>query len=128
MRLLGSKSVALSLVVGGGLLAQTAGTSKDLSDADDAIAVFRQLAKDLPQAVKRFYAHLDETIAMHVRSADENIGAGAEDPRQAIRKCAAFRMLAARNEQYAPAPVGDMDEIQDLIMKVRQRAGDSSAI
>ena len=46
----------------------------------------------------------------------------------AVRRLAAFRMLAARNEHYHPAPVKDIERIEDLIAEAHNRAEASTAV
>lgn len=132
--------VSLTLILAVGLMGQTRTTPPSLSDTDPAIEGLLQVSRELNESVKRFYSDLDQTIARQdrgyrlqnrpqVQGADVDLTSGAADLMfAAIRKFAVFRMLAARNETYEPAPVADMDRLQQLITEARKRVDNSTAI
>ena len=124
------RSIGVTLVLGVGLMGETPTPSPD---TDHAIDGLRQVSRDLNDSVKSFYSHLDQTINRNdrgyrlqnrrqIQGADVDLTSGAADLMwEAVRKFTAFRMLAARNEEYDPAPVADLDHIQQLIIEARKR-------
>jgi len=132
-------SIALTLTLAAGLMGRTPAPSAALSDTDKVIEGFRQVSRELNDSVKSFYTHLDQTIARYdrgyrpengrpVQGADVDLIGGPPDVTwSAIRRFVSFRMLAARNEEYAPAPVADLDRIQQLILEARKRVDASTA-
>jgi hypothetical protein len=111
-----------------------------LSETDHAIAELRQVSRELNASLKSFYTHLDETIARHDRGyrlenrrqaqgADVDLTIGPADLMSAaVQKFASFRMLAARSEEFQPAPVTDLDHIQQLLGEARKRVDASTRL
>jgi len=146
MNLLGARTYAwvtrmsLVLLLASGAAAQTSGKAADTTEAYRTIEGLRQTARELAEAVKSFHSDVDETIAgfdRGYRASDDRLVQGADSGltggpadivQETIRKFAAFRMLAARNEKYEPPPVVDMDRIQHLITEAHQRVSDSAAV
>ncbi len=132
-------SVVATLALAAGLMGQTP-VRPNSSDPDDAIEGLRQVSRELTESLKSFYAHLDETIARQdrgyrsgngrlVQSADVDLNSGRADLMWvAARRFATFRMLASRNEHYEPAPVVDLDHIQQLLVETRKRVDASTRI
>src|ERR1700691_3437143 len=116
--------IAVVLVLAVGLMANTIGPPPSLADTDRAIENLHQVSAELTESLKTFYAHLNQTIARHdrgyrlenrsqVQGADVDLTIGPAGLMcAAAQKFTSFRMLAARNEKYQPAPVGDLDRIQ----------------
>jgi len=133
-------SIALTLIAAPALMGQTPARATSLSDTDEVIKGFRQVSSELKASVKRFYMHLDQTIAwldrgyrsengQAVQGADVDLKVGPPDVTwSAIRKFTSFRMMAARGEEYAPAPVADLDHIQQLIVEERRRVDASASV
>jgi hypothetical protein len=133
-------SIALTLVLAGVLPGQALPSATSFSDTDTAIKGFRQISSELNDSVKSFYAHLDQMIArvdrgyrqdngQAVQSADVDLIGGPPDVTwSAIRKFVSFRMMVARNEEYAPGPVADLEHIQQLIVEARKRVDASSSV
>ena len=126
-------SVTLILTLTGGLMGQTLAPYPGLADADQAAEGLRQVSHELAVSLKSFYRHLDDTLSRHdrgyrsdsraqIQGADVDLTIGPADlTLAAIRKLATFRMLVARNERFQPAPIVDLDHIQQLIEESRQR-------
>jgi hypothetical protein len=133
-------SIALTLILTAGLTGQTADPSTALSDTDKVIEGFRRVSRELNDSVRSFYTHLDQTIARYdrgyrlengrsVQGADVDLIGGPPDVRwSAIRRFVSFRLLAARNEEYAPAPVADLDRIQQLVLEARKQVDASTTV
>ncbi len=108
--------------------------------ADEAISGLSRVTKELAEAVKLFHSHMDEAIASRDRgyrladgpqipAADADFTSGpAGISYDAVRRLTALRMLAARNEYYHPAPVADIERIEDLIAEAHSRAEASTAV
>lgn len=133
--------IALTLILAAGLMGQTpAPSSTAVSDADKVIEGFRQVSRELNDSVKSFYTHLDQAIARYDRGyrpesgrpvlgADVDLIGGPPDLTwSAIQRFVSFRMLAARNEEYAPAPVADLLHIEQLILEARKRVDASATV
>ena len=133
--------IALTLILTAGLIGQTpAPSSAAASDADKVIEGFRQVSRELNDSVKSFYTHLDQAIARYDRGyrpengrpvlgADVDlIGAPPDLTWSAIQRFVSFRMLAARNEKYASAPVADLRHIEQLILEARKRVDASATV
>ena len=110
------------------------------SQTDKTIEDLRQVARDLNESVKSFYAHLDQAMARHdrgyraengrtVQSADADLIGGPSDVTWAtIRKFFTFRLLAtaeAGSRIHDPA-AADLERIQALIVEARKRVDDST--
>jgi len=135
-----ASSVSATLALALGLMGQTPALADSFSDADHAIEGLRQVSRELTESLKSFYTHLDETMARQDRgyrsgngrlvpSADVDLNSGPADLMWvAARRFATFRMLASRNEHYEPAPVVDLDHIQQLLVETRKRVDASTKI
>jgi hypothetical protein len=111
-----------------------------LADTDRAAENLRQVSGELSETQRSFYTHLNQTIARHdhgyrlenraqVQSADVDLTAGPADLMWAAsQKFTTFRMLAARNGTYQPAPVADLERMQLLIAEARRRVDAGTAI
>ncbi len=129
--------VPLILLLASGAAAQTPKNGK-MADADSAIEDLRRVAKELSDSVKRFHTDIDEVVTRYdrgYRASDEKqfqgadsglTGGPADIVQETVRKFAAFRMLAAHNEQYDPPPVEDMKRIQNLIAEAHRLIDASS--
>src|SRR5580692_6514743 len=111
---------AVAIVFAAGLVGNTIGPPPSLADTDRATESLRQVAGELTQTQRNFYAHLNQTIARHdhgyrlenrdrlenrtqVQSADLDLTVGPAGLMSAAsQKFATFRMLAARNQIYQP--------------------------
>jgi hypothetical protein len=108
--------------------------------ADEAISGLSRVTKELVAAVRLFHSHMDEAIASRdhgyrladgrqIPAADADFNSGpAGISYDAVRRLAASRMLAAGNDHYHPAPVADIERIEDLIAEARDRAEASTAV
>jgi hypothetical protein len=126
-------SICPTLILVVGLTGQTPRPPTALSLTDHAIGSLRQVSLELNDAVKSFYTHLDKTIARHdrgyrsksgllVQAADVDLNSGpAYVVWAATRKFASFRMLAARNEEYDPVVLADVDRIEQLVLETRKQ-------
>lgn len=135
-------SIALTLVIAAALPGRTPAPAltPSVADSNEAIEGLRQVSKQLTASVKVFNTHLGEAIARHDRahragngqpppSADFDLASGPLDTMfSAVRKLAAFRILASRSETYNPVALADMDRIQQLIVEARSKVDASTAI
>jgi hypothetical protein len=140
-RLIGGIAVVLpALLAATSAFAQIPPQPDNSTAADEAISGLSRVTKELAGAVRLFQSHMDEAIASRDRgyrladgrqipAADADLTSGpAGIAYEAVRRLAAFRMLAARNEHYNPAPVADIEHIEDLIAEARDRAEASTAV
>lgn len=114
-------------LVGVSVVFLTAANADSGPDPHAAAAGLDDITHQLNASVKRYYALLDKLLDQQDRgyrgpgnrivpSADADLNSGAADVMwAAARKFAAFRMMASRNEKYAPAAAAELDRIQELI-------------
>jgi hypothetical protein len=113
-----------------GLAAQNVST--DPSDIDKTIEDLQRISVELNQALKTLDAHLDDAVArydsgyrvgrLHIPAADAELSAGDTNVKRAdVRKLMLARLLAVRSPEYTPAPLADMDRLQNLILEARGR-------
>lgn len=137
-------TILLTIGLAAGLMADgsTADPSSALNETDKTIEGLRQVARELNESVKTFYAHLDQAIAREdrsyrrgngrgVQSADADlIGGPADITWSTMQKFVAFRMLAASKEgQKIQEPaVNDMEHLEQLIVDARRRVDASTPI
>jgi hypothetical protein len=119
---------------------QTPAQPDNTRAADEAISGLSRITKELAEAVRLFHSHIDEAIASRDRgyrqadgrqitAADADFANGtAGITHDAVQRLIAFRMLASRNEHYHPAPVADIEHIEDLIAEACDRAEASTAV
>jgi hypothetical protein len=142
----GSRPVGCIAVIVLALLAATSASAQipaqpdNRTAAGEAISDLSRVTKELAEAVRRFQSHMDEAIASRDRgyrqangqqipAADADLTSGSAGMAyDAVRRLAAFRMLAARNEHYHPAPVADIERIEDLIAEAHDHAEASTAV
>jgi hypothetical protein len=134
------RSIAVALVLATGLSGQTTTHPPSLADTDRAIEGLRQVTSELTESLRRFYVDLGQTIARHdrgyrlanrgqVRGADADLSSGPADLMWATtQRFTSFRMLAARNEKYAPAGAADLERMQHLIVEARKRVDAGTSI
>ena len=125
-----ARVILWGLILGAGLNAQDGAV--DPHEVTAAIAELQHTSKELNQAIKLYKADLDEAIdhydrgyraaSLHIEPADADLGTSENSvARAAVAKLMIARMLAARNPRYNPAPLSDLDRLQDLILKARSR-------
>lgn len=118
---------------------QIASEVRESSEAGKAIGNLRQISRELSEAVNVFHKHLDEAIAQYdhgyrtgdgrrIRGADADLVTGTVDIVTVEREFMIARMLAAEGPGYAPAPLADLVQIQDLICEARGRLEASDAL
>jgi len=101
-------------------------------DPNQVIASLRKVADDLNGVVKSFQTDLDREIAAHdqgyrtqsgrkIPGADTDLSGPADAVQTAMRKLFAARMISARRQGYAPTPLMEADQIQNLIVEARSR-------
>jgi hypothetical protein len=118
----------------------SAGLAQAAPDAEHATANLRQIRRQLNDSVRSFYAHLGQEIDRHDRGyrgtgrtqvpgADIDLSIGPADlMSSATQKFTAFRMLAARDESYAPQAAADLERIEQLIPEARRRVDAGTAV
>lgn len=135
-----ANSLVLLLLFTASLMGQVAPTP--YPDAQSAIGSLHEIARELADTVRVYYADLSDTIGKYDRGyqpanappmqgADNDfVGGPADVMWTAVRKLVAFRLLAVRGWQpgNAPAALRDMDRIQDLILEARRRVDASTVV
>lgn len=133
-------SVALALALAAGLKCQTSVPGNVLSDTERKIDDLRQVSAELKTAVKTFYTHLDQAVEQFdrgyrtgtgesVQGADTDLnGVPADVSWSAIQRLFSFRMMATRYSRSPPAPVADLEHIQQLIVETRKRVDASDTL
>lgn len=104
-----------------------------LAEIQQATVSLRQISKELDASLRRLNTDLGDLIARHdcgyrrdnrrqVFGADAGLSAGPADLMwSATQKFVEFRVMASRNEKYAPPVAMDLDRIQKLILEARKR-------
>jgi hypothetical protein len=105
-----------------------------------AVENLRLAARQLNETVNVFNMHVDQAIARfdrgyridrnkQIQGADSGLGDGQADVMQAaVHKLFLARMIASRSEDYQPAPLADLDRLEQLIRQARRSIEDGDAL
>jgi hypothetical protein len=113
------RSIAVALVLAAGLMGNTIGPPPSLAETDRATESLRQVSRELTEAQRNFYTHLNQTIARHdrgyrledrrqIQSADADLTSGPADLMwAAAQKFTSFRMRppAMNSMNRCPWPI-----------------------